>query len=76
MAGLAMIEADAVTAELRASAVLGLTGALARNRGRVTDAQLELARICGLTDDEIVELVVGYARGRRTDDDRAGVRYS
>ncbi|WP_067574765.1 hypothetical protein [Nocardia acidivorans] len=82
MPGPTLIEAEGRTAAravLRVSAVFGFTAALARTGGAVTDGHLEFARVCGLSDDEIIDLARDYARtrGRRgRGGDRAVTVYS
>ncbi|MEU0545792.1 hypothetical protein ABZ319_38555 [Nocardia sp. NPDC005978] len=54
-------DAETADIDLRAAAVRGLSAALLRTHGAITDAQLELARLSGLTDAEIVEVIAGTA---------------
>ncbi|MFF2553335.1 hypothetical protein ACFVUS_20200 [Nocardia sp. NPDC058058] len=82
MPGLTVIEANGSTAAravLRVSAVLGFKAALVRTHGEVTDGHLEFARICGLSDTEIIDMAREYARLRDRRDargDRAVAAYS
>ncbi|MGX1811615.1 hypothetical protein ACWIGI_38325 [Nocardia sp. NPDC055321] len=52
---------EAADIDLRAAAVQGLAAALLRTNGAITDAQLDLARLSGLTDAEIVEVIANAA---------------
>lgn len=45
----------------RDQAVAALARAIAKERGQITDAQLEEAREAGVTDDEIAEIVANVA---------------